>query len=206
MSERIVDAMRRACGAGVAPGACLAAIATLLLGVVCMVDALLVPGLFGPVAAVVVAAERLLCAARSSSRAAALIWSGIAFAWIAVAWAMLHTPMVSGPLLQWLVVAPIAANTACRLGSMPPSRTAVVWLIAAGFMAQLAMLFGAGSPPLFRVAAVAALELALTGVIGLLQVARPQTNAQKAGVEAGRVFGAPTNPTARMSELESGLA
>ena len=203
MSERVVDAMRRA---GVAPGACLAAIATLLLGLICAVDALLVPGLFGPVAAAVVAAERLLCAARSSSKRAAMIWTGIAFAWIAVAWAMLHTPTVSGPLLQWLVVVPIAASTACRLGSMSRSRTAVVWVIALGVMAQLAMLFGAASPPLFRVAAVVAFELVLIGVIGLLQAARPQTSAQKVGVDAGRIFSAPTNHTARRGKLESGLA
>ena len=206
MSERVVDAMHRACGAGVAPGACLAAIATLLLGVICVVDAVLLPSLFGPVAAAVVAAERLLCAARSSSREAAMIWTGIAFAWIAVAWAMLHTPMVSGPVLQWLVVVPIAASTACRLGSMSRSRTAVVWLIAAGVMAQLAMLFGAASPPLFRVAAVVAFELVLIGVVSLLQAARPQTSVQKAGLEAARVFGAPTDHTAQISKLESGLA
>lgn len=206
MQERLSDAVRGLCGAGVMPGACVAGIVTLSLGVICAVDAFVVPGLFGPVAAAVVAAERLLCAARSASGRSATVWTGIAFAWLGVTCAMLHTPMVSGQLLQWLVVLPIAASAACRLGSLSGSRTAVVCVIAAGVTAQLAMLFGADAAPLARVAAAAAFELVLIGVVRLLQSARPTSVAQQLGAGPGQVFGATPNRAAGINELDPGLA
>lgn len=203
---RLSTAVRGLCGAGVMPGACVAGIVTLSLGVICAVDAFVVPGLFGPVAAVVVAAERLLCAARSASGRSATVWTGVAFAWLAVASAMLHTPMVSGQLLQWLVVLPIAASAACRLGSLSGSRAAVLWVVAAGVTAQLAMLFGAASAPLARVAAAAAFELVLIGVVRLLHSARPASEAYKSGAGSAQIFSATPNRAAGINELDPGLA
>src|ERR1700704_2551271 len=100
--ERFDAAMPSLCGTGTLPGACLAGVMTLLLGGVCWADAFIVPGLFGPVAAAVVAADRLLCATRTSSNRAAALWTCIAFGWIAVASWMLHAPSAGASLLQWL--------------------------------------------------------------------------------------------------------
>jgi hypothetical protein len=72
MREHFDVATRAVCGNGALPRACLAGVVTLLLGGACLAYAFIVPGLFGPVAAAVVAAERLLCAACSSTTAAPL--------------------------------------------------------------------------------------------------------------------------------------
>jgi hypothetical protein len=105
----------RATGSGGGlPGRRLAGAAILLLGGVCLADAFVIPGLFGPVAAAVVVAERLLCAARSSSAKVAAFWACIAFGWFAVASCMLLAPLVS-VRLQWLVVLLVVSSALCRL-------------------------------------------------------------------------------------------
>ena len=94
MREHSDVATRALCGAGAVSGACLAGVVTLLLGGACLAYAFVVPGLFGAVAAAVVAAERLLCAARSSTTKAAVIWTCVAFGWIVVASSTLYAPLV----------------------------------------------------------------------------------------------------------------
>ena len=124
--EGLDGATEAICGPGSVPGACLAGIATLLLGAVCLADAFVAPGLFGPLAAAVIAAERLLCAVRSSSTRVAVAWTGIALCWFAVAACMVHTPLVSPRLLQWLLVSVIASSfpqPRARGSSGRPSQT-----------------------------------------------------------------------------------
>jgi hypothetical protein len=211
MQDRFDVATRAMCGAGALPGACLAGVVTLLLGGVCLADAFVVPGLFGPVAAAVVAAERLLCAARSSSTRAAAVWTCVAFGWIAVASCMLHTPLVSVRLLQWLVVLLIVSSAVWRLwtrlvASTSESAPVAIWVIAAGVVAQLAMLFGATAAPLVRVAAAVAIELVLIGVVRLLQAGRSRRDAPDSVAHAASRLGATANLTAGMTELETGIA
>jgi hypothetical protein len=162
------------------PGACLAGIVTVLLGGVCLADAFVVPCLFGPMAAVVIASDRLLCAARSSATGAAAVWTGVAFGWIAVASCMLHTPLISVSSLQWLVVIVIGSSAVCRLwarlvvsaSELTPGKIAAVCVTAVGVAAELATLFGAAGAPLARVAAAIAIELVLIGTLRLVQVRR----------------------------------
>jgi hypothetical protein len=147
---------------------------TLLLGGACLAYAFIVPGLFGPVAAAVVAAERLLCAARSSTIKAASTWICVAFGWIVVASSMLHAPLVSVRLLQWLIVLLVVSSVARRLWtrlavSGPEWAPSELWVACVGVAAQLATLFGATAAPLARVAAVVAIELIVIGVVRLLQ-------------------------------------
>src|SRR4030081_95303 len=75
MREHSDVATRAPCGACAVSGACLAGGVSLLLGGTCLAYAFVVPGLFGAVGAAVVAAERLLCAARSSTTKAAVTWT-----------------------------------------------------------------------------------------------------------------------------------
>ena len=177
MREHFDLATRAACGAGAISGACLAGVVTLLLGGACLAYAFVVPGLFGAVAAAVVAAERLLCAARSSTTKAAVAWTCVAFGWIAVASSMLHAPLVSVRLLQWLVVLLIVSSVAGRLWTRPAA-SSLEWapsgicVACMGVVAQLATLFGATAAPLARVAAVVAIELIVIGVVRLLQAGR----------------------------------
>jgi hypothetical protein len=168
MQECRDGAARAMCGGGALPGACLAGAVTLLLGGVCLAYAFVVPGLFGPVAAAVVAAERMLCAARSSSPKEAAFWTCIAFGWIAVASCMLHAPLVSVRLLQWLVVLLVVSSAVCRLSTGPvaPEPAPIsVWFVVAGVAAELAVLLGVTAAPL-------AIELVMIGVVTLLQAAR----------------------------------
>jgi hypothetical protein len=177
MQERIEVAAGAMCGGGALPGACLAGAVTLLLGGVCLADAFVVPSLFGSVAAAVVVAERMLCAARSSSAKEAAFWTCIAFGWIAVASCMLHAPLVSVRLLQWLVVVLVVSSAVCRLSTRPVASTSEpapmwIWFVVAGVAAELAVLFGVTVAPLARIAAAVAIELMMIGVVTLLQAAR----------------------------------
>ena len=183
MREQFDVATRALFGACAVLGACLAGLVTLVLGGVCLADAFVVPGLFGPVAATVIAAERLLCAARSSSTRASAVWTGIAGGWIAFASSMLHTPLVSAPSLQWMIVLLIGSSTVCRLWArwmVSPSESAptAIWVVASGVGAQLAMLYGATTAPLSRIAAAVAIELVLIGILRLLQAERSRRDAR----------------------------
>jgi len=188
--------------------------ATLLLGAVCLADAFVAPGLFGPLAAAVLAAERLLCAMRSSSTRVAVVWTGIAFGWIAVASFLAHTPLVGIHVLQWQLVSIIALSAMGRLwtGLAAPSFESArrssgsvgVGLVAVVVIAQLATLFGGTSAPLARVAAAVALELVLIGVVRLLEARGPYR-----GVFAsptGPEFGAPPSLPPGAIKLDTGIA
>ena len=148
MQDHFDVATRARCGAGAISGACLAGMVTLLLGGACLAYAFVAPGLFGAVAAAVVAAERLLCAARSSTTKAAVTWTGVAFGWIVFASCMLHAPLVSVRLLQWLVVLLVVSSVAGRLWTRLAA-SSLEWapsglcVACVGVVAQLATLFGA---------------------------------------------------------------
>jgi hypothetical protein len=149
---------------------------TLVLGVACLTNAFVVPSLFGPVTAAVIACERLLCAARSTSARAGGVWSVVALGWVLVAACMLHAPVVSLASLRWLVVLLIAASALCRLwvhvaSPRSVSASAGMWLLAIVIPVQLTMLFDGLSAPISRVAAAVAIELALIGVLSPLQAA-----------------------------------
>ncbi|MEO8187093.1 MAG: hypothetical protein ABI580_06985 [Burkholderiaceae bacterium] len=211
MREHFDVATRALCGAGAVPGACLAGVVTLLLGGACFAYAFVVPGLFGAVAAAVVAAERLLCAARSSTTKAAVGWTCVAFGWIVVASSMLHSPLVSVRLLQWMVVLLVVSSVARRLwarleASGPEWAPSGLWVVCAGVVAQLAMLFGATAAPLARIAAVAAIELIVIGGISLLQAGGYRHEASDAATHAVPRLGATANVTAGTVELETAVA
>ena len=177
MRKRIDVAARAVSGGGALPGECLAGAVTLLLGGVCLADAFVVPGLFGAIAAAVVVAERMLCAARSSSAKEAAFWTCIAFGWIAVASCMLHAPLVSVRLLQWLVVLLVVSSAVCRLSTRPVASTSEpapmwIWFVVAGVAAELAVLFGMTAAPLARISMAVAIELMMIGVVTLLQAVR----------------------------------
>jgi len=164
-------------------------------------NAFVVPGLFGAVAAAVVAAERLLCAARSSSTRAAALWTCIGFGWIAVASCMLHAPLVSVSVLQWLVVLLVVSSAVCRLWTRLAASgsewvPAALWVAAAGVVAQLATLVGATAAPLARVAAVVAIELVLIGLVRLLQAGGSRHDTHDALMRAAPRLGATANLTA----------
>jgi hypothetical protein len=160
-----------------ATSACLAGSLSLLLAGVCFADGMEVPSLFGSVAAAVIACERFLCAARSCP-IKGMAWTAIAFGWIALGVLLLHAPSIKADVLPWLVVLLIASSAACRIvrGSSAQAGvgTCAMWIIAAGVSLQLAMiqsaaLFGVAPTMVARVAAVAAIELALIGVLSLFQ-------------------------------------
>jgi hypothetical protein len=208
MQERIDVAARAMCGSGVLPGACLAGAVTLLLGGVCLADAFVVPGLFGPVAAAVVAADRMLCATRSSSVKEAAFWTCIAFGWIAVALCMLHAPLVSVGLLQWLVVLLVVSSAVCRLSTRPVASTSEpapmwIWFVVAGVVAELAVLFAMTAAPLARIAAAVAIELMMIGVVTLLQGTRvPRDDLVP---HAASRLGGTANLSAAMVKLDTGV-
>jgi hypothetical protein len=207
--ERLEGATEAICGPGSVPGACLAGMATLLLGAVCLADAFVAPGLFGPLAAAVIAAERLLCAVRSSSTRTAMAWTGIALCWLALATCMVHTPLISMRLLQWLLVAIIASSTMCRLWTRiaaPSPRSAIgsIGLIAVSILAQLAMLFGGTASSFARVAAAAAIELVLIGALRLLEARRLPLDVS--APSTGPDFRAPANLSRRVIEPDTGAA
>lgn len=207
MRGRFDVATRALCGALVLPGACLAGVVTLLLGGVCWANAFIVPGLFGSVAAVVVAAERLLCAARSSSTRAAAVWTGVAFGWIAVAACMLHAPLISARELRWLVALLVVSSFVYRLwtrlkASASEPAPATIWLAAV--VAQLATLFGVTAAPLAPVAAAVAIELVLIGVVRLLEAGSHRDARACVANEASRL-GATANLDASMIKLETGI-
>jgi hypothetical protein len=210
MRERVEVAARRVFDACSVPGKCLVGTLTLLLGAICLAEALVVPSLFGPVAATVIACERLLCAARSSSTRAAAVWTGVAFGWVVVASSMVHSPLVTVSALRWLLVLLIASSTLCRLRvsltlSASGSAPAGIWLLAAGISIQLATLFGATVAPPSRVAAAAALELVLIGSLSLLRAANEHLAAHRV-VRSDPRASARERLVATMIELESKIA
>jgi len=182
------------------PGACLAGMVTVLLGSVCLAYAFVVPCLFGPVVAVVIASERLLCATRSSATGAVAVWTGIALGWIAVALCMLHTPLVDARSLQWLVAIVIGSSAVCRLwarvvvlpSESTPAAIVSIWVAVVGVMAEFAMLFGAAAVPLARVAAATAIELVLIGILRLSQAALSRRDTRSSVPRAA----SPTSATA----------
>jgi hypothetical protein len=210
MQERIDVAARAMCGSGVLPGACLAGAVTLLLGGVCLADAFVVPGLFGPVAAAVVAADRMLCATRSSSAKEAAFWTCIAFGWIAVALCMLHAPLVSVRLLQWLIVLLVVSSAVCTLSTRAvasASEPVPMWIrlvVAGGVVAELAVLFAVTAAPLARIAAAVAIELMMIGVVTLLEATRAPRD-DLAPHAASRLSGT-ANLSAVMVKLDTGVA
>ena len=211
MREHSDVATRALCGAGAVSGACLAGVVTLLLGGACLAYAFVVPGLFGAVGAAVVAAERLLCAARSSTIKAAVTWTCVALGWIVVASSTLHAPLVGVRLLQWLVVLLVVSSVAARLWARlaaarlewAPSR---LWVACMGAVAQIATLFGATAAPLARVAAVVAIELIVIGVVRLLQVGRYRHEAGGSEAHAVPRLSATANVTPGTIELETAIA
>jgi hypothetical protein len=184
MHEQVDVVAHTVCGTGSVPGRCLAALATLSIGVACLAGASIVAGLFGPVAAAVIAAERLLCAARSHSAKAATGWTGIAFGWVAAASCMVHAPWAGVLPLQWLVVTIVVLSALFRVrtvvGASALQRSATYSLIAAGVVSQLATLFVGTAGPLSRVAAVAAIELVLIGSVRLLEARSPRDTVARA--------------------------
>jgi hypothetical protein len=183
---------------------------TLLLGGACLAYAFVVPGLFGAVAAAVVAAERLLCASRSATIKAAITWTCVAFGWIAVASSMLHAPLVSVRLLQWLVVLLIVSSVVGRLWTRLAA-SSLEWapsgicVACVGVVAQLATLFGATAAPLARVAAVVAIELIAIGVVRLLQAGRHRHEAGDSVTHAVPRPSATANGTPGTIELETAI-
>jgi len=207
MQERLHVAARATGGGRGLLGRCLAGAAMLLLGGVCLADAFVIPGLFGPVAAAVVVAERLLCAARSSSAKVAAFWTCIACGWIAVASCMLLAPLVSGRL-QWLVVLLVVSSALCRLSlrvvASTSERVPMTIVVAAAVVAQLAALFGVTAAPLARIAAVVAIELMTIGVARLLRVARSPRDEGVPHPPAR--FSTTANLTESMIKLDTGIA
>jgi hypothetical protein len=206
---------RGAYNARTVPAACIAGVATLLLGCVCMADAFVVPGLFGPVAAAVVATERLLCAARASSARAAGAWTAIAIGWIAVASCMLHVPWVGARALPWAVALLVVSGIALRWRARRPASdtaTVAMWVAAVGAASQLAILYaplfrallGAPAAPLVQIAAAASVELVLIGLVRLLDAACLRSAMQ---ASVGRLLPhAPAVATAEIFDLEAGIA
>ncbi len=205
------DVVTRAPCAGAVSGACLAGVVTLLLGGACLAYAFVVPGLFGAVGAAVVAAERLLCAARSSTTKAAVTWTCVAFGWIVVTSSTLHAPWVSVRLLQWLVVLLVVSSVAGRLWTRLAASSlewapSGLWVACVGAVAQIATLFGATAAPLARVAAVVAIELIVIGVVRLLQVGRYRHEAGGSVTPAVPRLSATANVTPGTIELETAIA
>jgi hypothetical protein len=186
-------------------------VVTLLLGAACLAYAFIVPGLFGAVAAAVVAAQRLLCAARSSTTKAALSWTCVAFGWIVVASSTLHAPLVSVRLLQWLVVVLVVSSVAGRLWARPAASslegaTSGVWVACVGAVAQMATLFGPTAAPLARVAAVVAIELIVIGLVRLLQAGGYRHEAGDSVTHAVPRLSATGDVTRGTIELETAIA
>lgn len=211
MQERFDVATPVPCGAGAVSGTCLAGVVTLLLGGACLAYAFVAPGLFGAVAAAVVAAERLLCAARSSTTKAAVTWTCVAFGWIVFASSMLHAPLVSVRLLQWLVVLLVVSSAVGRLWTRLAA-SSLEWapsgicVACVGVVAQLATLFGATAAPLARVAAVVAIELMVIGGVRLLQAGRYRNEAGASVMPAVPRVGATANVPAGAIEPETAMA
>jgi hypothetical protein len=186
-------------------------VVTLLLGGACLAYAFVVPGLFGAVAAAVVAAERLLCAARSSTTKAAVTWTCVAFGWIVVASSTLHAPLVSVHVLQWLVVLLVVASLAGRLWTRLAASSlewapSGLWVACVGAVAQVATLLGALAAPLARVAAVVSIELIVIGAVRLLQAGRYRHEAGESVTHAVPRLSATANATPGTIEFETAIA
>jgi hypothetical protein len=208
MQERLnaaIHDLRWACDV---PGKCLVSVMTVLLGAAFVADAFVVPCLFGGVAAVVIACERVLCATRASSFRAGAAWTVIALGWVALAACMLHTPLMIVGALRWLLVLLIASSALCRLWLSPATAVFQAWeigLIGVAIVVQLAMLFGS-APSLSRVAASIGIELALIGTVGLLRAADAHLKVRDTPAQFGYAAGSEANPALGLLEFEAKAA
>jgi hypothetical protein len=153
---------------------------TIALGAFCAFAALIAPVLFGPLVAFVIATERLLSAAQSRNRRLAAAWAVLAAGWFGSAACMVHTPLLGNAssdscaaMLAALLILNATVWTWSRATASVNWRyeVALVWL---GTIGALVLLYSGPSPLLSRVAAAAAIALALIGCEWITAViARP---------------------------------
>jgi hypothetical protein len=142
---------------------------TIALGAFCAFAAFTAPVLFGPLVALVIAAERLLRATQARNGWLGAAWALLALAWFGSTACMVHTPLLGDASSQWCeatLAALLALSAACwtwsRVASSRTWRYEVVPVLL-GTAGALVVLYGGPTPMLSRVAAAAAVALAVVG-------------------------------------------
>jgi hypothetical protein len=139
------------------------------LGAFCSFAAFIAPVLFGPLVAFVIGTERLLSAAQSRNRSRAAAWALLAAGWFGSAACMVHTPLLGSAssdscaaMLAALLMLNATVWTWSRISASVTWRyeVAPVWF---GTIGALLLLYSGPSSLLSRVAAAAAIALALIG-------------------------------------------
>lgn len=140
---------------------------TVALGAFGAFAAFAAPLLFGPLVAVVIAAERLLRATRAADGRLIACWLALALGWIALAACMLHSPLQNYVRLEagaTVLVLAGAASWAWSRAIETGTRRIDIVPIAAGTALTLGILYGGGEITLSRIAASASVALAVIGV------------------------------------------
>ena len=142
---------------------------TIALGAFCAFAAFIAPVLFGPLVAFVIGTERLLSASQSRNSGMAAAWALLAAGWFGSAACMVHTPLLgnaSSDSCAAMLAALLTLNTTVWTWSRVSAsvtwrhEVAPVWI---GTIGALALLYSGPSSPVSRVAAAAAIALALIG-------------------------------------------
>ena len=151
---------------------------TVALGAFGAFAAFAVPLLFGPMAAAVIATERLLRAARTRDGWLIASWLAIALGWIALATSMLHAPLLSYVRLEAGLIVLVLASGACWAWSRAgegTNRYVDILPVAVGSAVALGLLYGGGDMTMARIAAAVSVALALVGVEWVLMSIAGQT-------------------------------
>ena len=125
------------------------------------------PLLFGPMAAAVIATERLLRATRARDAGLIASWLAIALGWIALAACMLHSPLLSYVRLEAGLTMLVLASGACWAWSRSgegTNRHVDILPVAVGSALALVILYGGGDVTIARISAAASVALALIGI------------------------------------------
>jgi hypothetical protein len=139
------------------------------LGVFCAFAAFTAPVLFGPLVAFVIGSERLLRATQARTWWLGAVWVLLALAWFGSTACMLHTPLLGNASMQScaaMLASLLILNAGCWTWSRVPSSPTWRYEVApvlAGTAGALILLYGGPSPGLSRIAAAAAVALALVG-------------------------------------------
>ena len=142
---------------------------TIALGAFCAFAAFTAPVLFGPLVAFVIGSERLLRATQARNPWLGAVWVLLGLAWFGSTACMLHTPLLGNAntqscaaMLAFLLVFNAGCWTWSRIASSPTWRYDAAPVLA-GTAGALILLYGGPSPVLSRIAAAAAVALALVG-------------------------------------------
>jgi len=149
------------------PASSLVGALTVALGAFGAFAAFAAPPLFGPMAAIVIATERLLRATHARDPTLTASSLALAVGWIALATRLLHAPLLSYAGLEAGLTVLVLGSGGCwvwsRMGEAT-NRYVDILAMVAGSAVALGILYGGGDMTIGRISAAASVALALVGV------------------------------------------